>query len=176
MRFQYYILVIVLLDLLRSMKLRVRVDYTLVFAIVVVKVSIKFSRNKHTTTLITINVLYKKFAYLEKKYGIRKRTFLVGRRVVVALWSKLLLQQMRDDIKWQIIILSIFPLPTCLACLGPDWGAEIYWRMLHNFPILHCSLSKGMTCCWDELWFYPKTLDCAKKRHEKEWLSQITYC
>ena len=118
MRFQYYILVIVLLDLLRSMKLRVRVDYTLVFAIVVVKVSIKFSRNKHT--LIAINALYKKFAYQEKKYGIRKRTFLVGRRVVVALWSKLLLQQMRDDIKWQIIILSIFPLPTCLACLGPD--------------------------------------------------------
>ena len=116
MRFQYYILVIVLLDLLRSMKLRVRVDYTLVFAIVVVKVSIKFSRNKHTTTLITINVLYKKFAYLEEKYGIRKRT---GRHVV-ALWSKLLLQQMRDDIKWQIIILSIFPLPNCLACLGPD--------------------------------------------------------
>ena len=61
MRFQYYILVIVLLDLLRSMKLRVRVDYTLVFAIVVVKVSIKFSKNEHT--LITINVLYKKFAY-----------------------------------------------------------------------------------------------------------------
>ena len=52
MIFQYYILVIVLLDLLRSMKLRVRVDYTLVFAIVVVKVSIKFSRNKHTTTFI----------------------------------------------------------------------------------------------------------------------------
>ena len=70
------VLVIFLLDLLRSMKLRVRADYTLLFAIVVVRVCIILAK---INILINIDVL-KYYIYFirllrEKK---RKRTFFVG--------------------------------------------------------------------------------------------------
>ena len=134
------------------MKLRVRADYTLLFAIVVVKVCIILAK---INILININVL-KYYIYFVQLLREKKEYFWLA---TSSLWSKLKVTSSANERWYQMANYTESPY------LGPDW-AEIYWRMLHNFPILHCSLSKGMTCCWDELWFYPKTLHCAKKRHD----------
>ena len=83
------------------MKLRVRADYTLLFAIVVVRVCIILAK---INILINIDVLKYYIYFIRLLREKEKEHFSLAN---TALWSKLKVTSSaneRDDIKWQIIL------------------------------------------------------------------------